>query len=103
MTPAIPQHITISPRLPRQLRYSPPSRALTPMSAGNVPNGLTDQNHFQSPLPQNMASNAPSSQLAWLSSLQTSFNDFTPEQKFLRKVRTAAHKSCLESSSDILE
>jgi hypothetical protein len=31
-------------------------------------------------------SNAPSSQLAWLSSLTTGFNDFTPEQKFLRKV-----------------
>ncbi|KAK1923235.1 pyruvate kinase [Papiliotrema laurentii] len=30
-------------------------------------------------------SNAPSSQLAWLSSLTTGFNDFTPEQKFLRK------------------
>jgi len=28
----------------------------------------------------------PGSQLAWLSSLQTGFNDFTPEQKFLRKV-----------------
>ncbi|ORY31261.1 pyruvate kinase [Naematelia encephala] len=27
----------------------------------------------------------PPSQLAWLSSLQTGFNDFTPEQKFLRK------------------
>jgi pyruvate kinase len=29
---------------------------------------------------------APTSQLAWLSSLKTSFNDFTDEQKFLRKV-----------------
>ena len=27
------------------------------------------------------------SQLAWLASLNTSFNDFKPEQKFLRKVR----------------
>ncbi|EIW70081.1 hypothetical protein TREMEDRAFT_38747 [Tremella mesenterica DSM 1558] len=28
---------------------------------------------------------APASQLAWLSSLSTGFNDFSPEQKFLRK------------------
>lgn len=29
---------------------------------------------------------APVSQLAWLASLKTGFNDFTEDQKFMRKV-----------------
>lgn len=33
-----------------------------------------------------VSGNNPGSQLAWLSSLKTGFNDFTPDQKFLRKV-----------------
>ena len=33
-----------------------------------------------------VSGNSTGSQLAWLESLKTGFNDFKPEQKFLRKV-----------------
>ncbi|KAK4689268.1 pyruvate kinase, partial [Tremellales sp. Uapishka_1] len=37
-----------------------------------------------------MTTGTPQSQLAWLSSLNTSFNDFTPDQKYLRKTAIIA-------------
>lgn len=41
--------------------------------------------HIQLDRPS-MTSSQPASQLAWLSTLKTGFNDFTPDMKFLRKV-----------------
>ncbi|KAI9637100.1 pyruvate kinase [Dioszegia hungarica] len=46
---------------------------------------------------------APTSQLAWLSSLKTSFNDFTDEQKFLRKTSIIGTIGPKTNSVDMLE
>ncbi|CAD6565311.1 MAG: Pyruvate kinase [Tremellales sp. Tagirdzhanova-0007] len=45
----------------------------------------------------------PGSQLAWLSSLQTGFNDFKPEQKFLRKTAIIATIGPKTNTVDMLE
>lgn len=42
------------------------------------------------PAPGSTPSGAPPSQLAWQTMLNTGFNDFTEEQKFLRKVSEAS-------------
>lgn len=59
--------------------YSTPS---TPQPAAYGRNASFPINGYS----QSTMSNAPTSQLAWLASLTTSFNDFTEEQKFQRKV-----------------
>lgn len=66
--------------MPNALQWKPSSRPVSP-SPYRPFNQLKNQNKMAG-----AASGDTTSQLAWLSSLKTGFNDFTPEQKFLRKV-----------------
>lgn len=73
--------------------------ALTPPQSPRIPPASTDINSkMAAPKPTAQFSNSgqPLSQLAWNCQLSTGFNDFTPEQKYFRKVRpdSAHDASC---------
>ncbi|WVQ63599.1 pyruvate kinase [Kwoniella botswanensis] len=90
--------------MPFALGHHPPSRPLTPSPPKNQPARLPynpnpiSREHRSSiggPLNFNMTSsafvsNTPTTQLAWQASLNTTFNEMTPEQKFFRKTSIIA-------------
>lgn len=73
-----PQSHTTVPPPPHPSSFVPLFQTNTSVVSGN-PNAYS-----------NMAG-TPSSQLAWLSGLSTSFNEMSAEQKFLRKVCVVFH------------
>jgi hypothetical protein len=79
-------HITISmnlsvPTIPIPALTPPTSRPTSPIKPTNK---IPTSSHKMSQ--QFAPSGVPLSQLAWNTQLATGFNDFTPEQKYMRKV-----------------